>query len=64
MNDEKVQQAKMLAKVVAHTGFSGPVSRLGEGGVSLDDEKARRIEMKLAMEDQMAERLRNGQERA
>ena len=37
---------------------------LSAGGVFRDDEKAKRIEMKLAMEDQMAERLKGDKTRA
>ena len=37
---------------------------LSAGGIFRDDEKAKKIEMKLAMEDQMAERLKGDNTRA
>ncbi len=37
---------------------------LSVGGIFRDDEKAKRIEMKLAMEEQMAERLKGDKTRA
>lgn len=37
---------------------------LSAGGIFRDDDKAKRIELKLAMEDQIAERLKNDKVRA